>query len=80
MIHDFTQGLEEALAKGPVTGYIGFDPTAPSLTIGNYMQVMLLQQFQLHGHKPVVLMGGATVRIGDPSGKDKERELKSEQE
>ena len=80
MIHDFTQGLEEALAKGPVTGYIGFDPTAPSLTIGNYMQVMLLQQFQLHGHKPVVLMGGATGRIGDPSGKDKERELKSEEE
>ena len=80
MIHDYTQGLEEALMKGQLTGYIGFDPTAPSLTIGNYVQVMLLQQFQLHGHRPIVLMGGATGRIGDPSGKDKERELKSEDE
>lgn len=80
MVHDYTQGLEEALMKGQLTGYIGFDPTAPSLTIGNYVQVMLLQQFQLHGHRPIVLMGGATGRIGDPSGKDKERELKSEDE
>lgn len=77
MLHDFTPGLEEALEKGGVTGYIGFDPTAPSLTIGNYVQIMLLRLFQLSGHKPIVLMGGATGRIGDPSGKDKERELKS---
>ncbi|MEL6923918.1 MAG: tyrosine--tRNA ligase, partial [Bacteroidota bacterium] len=55
----------------------GFDPTAPSLTIGNYVQIMLLKLFQDAGHKPIVLMGGATGRIGDPSGKDKERELKS---
>jgi tyrosyl-tRNA synthetase len=60
-----------------VTGYIGFDPTAPSLTIGNYVQVMLLQFLQRAGHQPVVLFGGATGRIGDPSGKDKERDLKS---
>ena len=58
-------------------GYIGFDPTAPSLTIGNYVQIMLLTFLQRAGHQPVVLMGGATGRIGDPSGKDAERELKS---
>lgn len=80
VLQDHTNGLEEALLKESVTGYIGFDPTAPSLTIGNYVQIMLLKHFQLCGHKPIVLMGGATGRIGDPSGKDKERELKSEEE
>ncbi|MEP7322910.1 MAG: tyrosine--tRNA ligase [Saprospiraceae bacterium] len=80
MVQDLTPGLEKAIKEGMITGYIGFDPTAPSLTIGNYVQVMILKQFQLHGHKPIVLMGGATGRIGDPSGKDKERELKSEEE
>lgn len=77
MIHDLTPGLEEKLSRGMMTGYIGFDPTAPSMTIGNYVQIMILKFFQLAGHKPVVLMGGATGRIGDPSGKDAERELKS---
>lgn len=77
MVHQLTPGVEEELKKGMVTGYIGFDPTAPSLTIGNYVQVMLLKLFQLSGNKPIVLMGGATGRIGDPSGKDKERQLKS---
>ena len=77
LIHDMTPGLEEKLNEGMVTGYIGFDPTAPSLTLGNYVVVMLLKFFQLAGHKPIVLMGGATGRIGDPSGKDTERELKS---
>jgi tyrosyl-tRNA synthetase len=77
MIHDLTPGVEEVLQKGKVVGYIGFDPTAPSLTIGNYVQLMLLQFFQKHGHQPIALMGGATGRIGDPSGKDKERTLKS---
>lgn len=77
LVHDMTPGLEEKLSKGMVIGYIGFDPTAPSLTIGNYVQIMLLKFFQLSGHKPIVLMGGATGRIGDPSGKDAERELKS---
>ena len=77
MLNDMTPGVEEELNKGMLTGYIGFDPTAPALTIGNYVQLMILRLFQLSGHKPIVLMGGATGRIGDPSGKDKERELKS---
>ncbi len=77
MLHDLTPGAEEYLNENKVVGYIGFDPTAPSLTIGNYVQIMLLNLFQKSGHKPIVLMGGATGRIGDPSGKDKERELKS---
>jgi len=77
MLHDATPGIEEALKNKPVTGYIGFDPTAPSMTIGNYVQLMLLTLFQRAGHQPVVLMGGATGRVGDPSGKDKERELKT---
>ena len=77
MLHDSIPGIEQELQQGMVTGYIGFDPTAPSLTIGNYVQIMLLDLFQRSGHRPIVLMGGATGRIGDPSGKDKERELKS---
>ncbi|MCB0694516.1 MAG: tyrosine--tRNA ligase [Lewinellaceae bacterium] len=80
MLQDATPGVEEYLASGPCVGYIGFDPTAPSLTIGNYVQLMLLTLFQRAGHTPIVLMGGATGRIGDPSGKDKERELKSFEE
>lgn len=80
MLHDATPGIEEALSQGSRTGYIGFDPTAPGLTIGNYVQIMLLTLFQRAGHQPIVLMGGATGRIGDPSGKDKERELKSYEE
>jgi len=80
MIHDTTPGLEAHLATGMVKGYIGFDPTAPSLTIGNYVQIMLLTHLQRAGHQPVVLMGGATGRIGDPSGKDAERELKTYEE
>ena len=77
MLHNFTEGVDEALQHPNVVGYIGFDPTAPSLTIGNYVQIMLLTLFQRSGHRPIVLMGGATGRIGDPSGKDKERELKT---
>ena len=77
MIHDQTPGLAEVFNKGMVIGYIGFDPTAPSLTLGNYVQVMILTHFQRCGHRPIVLMGGATGRIGDPSGKDAERDLKS---
>ncbi len=80
MLHDMTPGAREATEKGMCTGYIGFDPTAPSITIGNYVQVMVLKLWQQSGHKPVVLMGGATGRIGDPSGKDKERQLKSYEE
>lgn len=77
LIHDKTPGIEEHFKKGVVSAYIGFDPTAQSLTIGNYVQIMLLTFLQRAGHQPIVLMGGATGRIGDPSGKDKERELKS---
>ncbi len=80
MLQDATPGLDEVLNKGRVTGYIGFDPTAPALTIGNYVQIMLLSLFQRSGHQPLVLMGGATGRIGDPSGRDSERELKTFEE
>jgi len=77
LIHDLTPGVEEHLKSGSIRGYIGFDPTAPSLTIGNYVQIMLLTFLQRAGHQPVALMGGATGRIGDPSGRDTERELKT---
>lgn len=80
MLHDITPGAEEILGEGMQTGYIGFDPTAPSLTIGNYVQIMLLSFWQRCGHQPIFLLGGATGRIGDPSGKDKERDLKSFEE
>ena len=80
MLHNVTPGAEERLKSGKARGYIGFDPTAPSMTIGNFVQIMLLKFWQLSGHQPIVLMGGATGRIGDPSGKDKERELKSYEE
>ena len=76
MLHQLTPGIREHLAE-PRKAYIGFDPTAPSLTIGNYVQVMLLLHWMRAGHEAVVLFGGATGRIGDPSGKDKERELKT---
>src|SRR5690606_28979215 len=63
MLHDMTPGAEEILANQKVIGYIGFDPTAPSMTIGNFVQIMLLKFLQLSGHTPIVLMGGATGRI-----------------
>lgn len=77
MLQDSTPGIQDQIEDKSISGYIGFDPTAPSLTIGNYVQVMLLKLFQLSGHRPIILMGGATGRIGDPSGKDQERQLKS---
>jgi tyrosyl-tRNA synthetase len=75
MLHDMTPGTEELFAKGPVTGYIGFDPTADSLGIGNMVQVMTLTHFQRTGNKPIALVGGATGMVGDPSGKSAERNL-----
>lgn len=75
LLQDMSPGLDEEMAKGQIKGYVGFDPTAPSLTIGNLVSIMLLKHLQLAGHKPIVLLGGATGRIGDPSGKDKERSL-----
>ncbi|MGK0364781.1 MAG: tyrosyl-tRNA synthetase [Saprospiraceae bacterium] len=80
MLHQKIDGIEAEMTGKSIVGYIGFDPTAASLTIGNYVQVMLLHFFQKAGHTPIILMGGATGRIGDPSGKDKERELKSFEE
>ncbi len=75
MVHNQTPGTRERLNKGPVTGYAGFDPTAPSLQIGNLAAIMLLMHLQRAGHKPVALVGGATALIGDPSGKSEERNL-----
>lgn len=77
MIHNKIPGVEDYLQTPGRRGYIGFDPTAPSLTIGNFVQLMILSYFKMSGHQPIVLMGGATGRIGDPSGKDKERQLQS---
>ncbi|MCC9167416.1 tyrosine--tRNA ligase [Pontibacter harenae] len=79
MLHDFMPGTEEQLAAEMTTGYIGFDPTASSLHIGNLATIMLLVQLQRAGHKPVALVGGATGMIGDPSGKSAERNLLSEE-
>ena len=70
-------GLENELQERTICAYIGYDPTAPSLTIGNLVTVMLLKHLQLAGHKPIVLLGGATGKIGDPSEKDTERSLKT---
>ena len=75
LLQDMSPGLDEEMTKATIKAYIGFDPTAPSLTIGNLVSIMLLKHLQLAGHKPIVLLGGATGRIGDPSGKDKERSL-----
>ena len=80
LLQDLTPGIEELLKKGKVKGYVGFDPTADSLHIGNLVPVTLLTHFQRHGHTPVVLMGGATGMIGDPSGKSQERKLLSIEE
>ena len=77
--NDF-DGLDTLLAAGPVSGYIGFDCTAPTLHVGSLVQIMLLRLYQRHGHKPVVLMGGGTTRIGDPSGKDETRQLLTDEE
>ncbi len=79
MIHDIMPGTEELLNKTRISGYIGFDPTADSLHIGHMVQVMLLVHFQRAGHTPIVLVGGATGMIGDPSGKSEERNLLDEE-
>jgi len=67
--------LDDLAAGGPVTAYIGFDCTAPSLHAGSLVSIMLLRLFQQTGHKPIVLMGGGTTKVGDPSGKDESRQL-----
>jgi tyrosyl-tRNA synthetase len=78
MIQDIMPGTEEQLNKEMVTGYIGFDPTADSLHIGNLVPIILLNHLQRCGHKPIALVGGATGMVGDPSGKSEERNLLSE--
>ncbi len=75
ILHDVMPGTEELLNKEVVTGYIGFDPTADSLHVGSLAQIMTLLRFQLAGHKPLALVGGATGMVGDPSGKSAERNL-----
>lgn len=78
MIHDIMPGAEEQLNKEMTVAYIGFDPTADSLHIGNLVQIMTLVHLQKAGHKPLALVGGATGMVGDPSGKSAERNLLSE--
>ncbi|MDR1593123.1 MAG: tyrosine--tRNA ligase [Prevotellaceae bacterium] len=78
MLHDVMPETEDELKKEMMTAYIGFDPTADSLHIGHLVGVMMLKHFQLHGHKPVALVGGATGMIGDPSMKSAERNLLDE--
>lgn len=68
-------GLDARASAGIVTGYIGFDATAPSLHVGSLVQIMMLRRMQQAGHKPIILMGGGTSKIGDPSGKDKSRSM-----
>ncbi|MEM0939643.1 MAG: tyrosine--tRNA ligase [Bacteroidota bacterium] len=78
MVHNIMPGTQEELNKGMTTAYIGFDPTADSLHIGNMVQIMTLVHFQKCGHKPIALIGGATGMVGDPSGKSSERNLLDE--
>jgi len=78
MLHDIMPGTEKLLKKNMISGYIGFDPTADSLHVGSLAQIMTLIHFQNAGHKPFVLVGGATGMVGDPSGKSDERNLLSE--
>lgn len=78
MIHDLTPGTEEQLNKEMTAAYVGIDPTADSLHIGHLVSIMMLKHFQLCGHKPIALIGGATGMIGDPSGKSQERNLLDE--
>ena len=78
MIHDIMPGTEEQLSREMTTGYIGFDPTAESLHIGSLVPILLLVHFQKAGHKPIALIGGATGMVGDPSGKNEERNLLDE--
>jgi tyrosyl-tRNA synthetase len=77
LIHQNTDGLGEAMSKGPVSVYCGFDPTASSLHVGSLLPVMMLMRLQQAGHRPFALVGGGTGMIGDPSGKTAERQLNS---
>ncbi len=80
-IHQCTdmEALDAAAQKGIVTGYIGFDPTADSLHVGNLLVIMLLRRLQQTGHRPIVLLGGGTAKVGDPSGKDATRQMMTDE-
>ena len=78
MIHDIMPGTQEQLKKEMTTAYVGYDPTCDSLHIGNLATIMMLKHFQLAGHKPIALVGGATGMVGDPSGRSEERNLLDE--
>ena len=80
-IHQITdaEGLDKLAAQQIVPGYIGFDPTAPSLHIGSLVQIMMLRRLQQAGHKPIVVMGGGTGKIGDPSGRDESRRMMTDE-
>ena len=80
LIQDSTPGIDEEFDKKPLTAYIGFDPTSDSLHIGSLVQLIILKHLQEYGHKPILLIGGATGMIGDPSGKSKERNLLGQNE
>lgn len=73
------EGLDAAAAEGRITGYIGFDITANSLHVGSLVQIMMLRRMQQAGHKPIILIGGGTTKIGDPSGKDQSRQMMTEE-
>ena len=75
-----SEELEHLMAKKKIRAYIGFDCTAPSLHVGSLLQIMCLRLLQKHGHQPIVLLGGGTTRIGDPSGKEETRKILSEKE
>ena len=81
-IHQITHPaeLDEACAAGPITAYIGFDATAPSLHVGHLIQIMMLRRLQQAGHRPIVVMGGGTTKVGDPTFKDEARPLLSDEQ
>ena len=77
LVYQHTDGVPNALAAGPVSAYIGFDPTSSSLHVGSLVPIMVLVHLQRHGHRPIALVGGGTGMIGDPSGKTSERQLQT---
>src|SRR5881409_285516 len=81
-IHQVTDpaALDALAQKEIVTAYVGFDATAPSLHVGNLVSIMMLRRLQQAGHRPIVLMGGGTTKVGDPSGKDESRKLLTDEE
>src|SRR5512147_81066 len=80
LVYSATEGLRETFAKEKVTAYIGFDPTASSMHVGNLLTIMGLVRLQQYGHSPIAVAGGGTGLIGDPSGKATERPLLSKQD